>query len=110
MPLDQQDEQVEIAGDERYLAPFAQEEPAPGREREITEAVSNHDGWLRPRAIVSDHIGRCRLPLPQPRRRTPTVARLPGTFPLLIGAAYSLRPVRYSFNTTPAKKAPSEPR
>ena len=42
--LDQQDEQVEIARDERHLAAFAQEEPAPGREREITEAVSNHDG------------------------------------------------------------------
>jgi hypothetical protein len=41
--LDQQDEQIEIAGDERHLAVFAQEEPAPRREREITEAVSNHN-------------------------------------------------------------------
>ena len=52
-PLDQQDEQVEIARDERHLAAFAQEEPAPRREREITEAVSNHDGWLAPRAAAS---------------------------------------------------------
>ena len=54
-PLDQQYEQVEVTRDERHLAPFAQEEAAPGREREIAEAVSNHDGWLWPRR--SESIG-----------------------------------------------------
>jgi hypothetical protein len=53
-PGDQQHEKIEIPGDERHLAPVAEEEPSLWRQRKITEAISSHDGQSVSRAIVSD--------------------------------------------------------
>ena len=55
--LDQEDEQIEIARDERLLAPVADEHAAPRREDELAEAIAGHvfsvaRGRQRP-AIVS---------------------------------------------------------
>ena len=40
--LDEEDEQVEVAGDERLLASVAQQQPATGREHEFGEPIARH--------------------------------------------------------------------
>ncbi len=42
--LDQQDQEIEVPGNERDLAALADEEPPLRRQREITEAISNQSG------------------------------------------------------------------
>ena len=41
-PLDQQEQEIEVPGDERHLAPVPEEEAPLRRQRELTEAVSDH--------------------------------------------------------------------
>ena len=44
--LDEEDQQIEIAGDQRQLAPVADEHPAAGREDEVTETIAWHEVFL----------------------------------------------------------------
>ena len=42
--LDQEDEQIEIARNERLFEPLAREHAAPRRKHELAEAVARHGG------------------------------------------------------------------
>ena len=53
--LDQEDEEVEIARDERQLEPVTDEKPSSRRHNEIAEVVAGHSG-CRGRAIVSERF------------------------------------------------------
>jgi hypothetical protein len=43
-PFDQEHEQIEIAGDERLLAPIAEEHAPPRGDDEFAEAIPGHSG------------------------------------------------------------------
>jgi hypothetical protein len=40
--LDEQDQQIEIAGDQRQLLTLADQQPLPRREGEVTEPIARH--------------------------------------------------------------------
>jgi hypothetical protein len=41
--FDQEDQQIEIAGNQRQLPTIADQQPLPRREGEVTEPVARHD-------------------------------------------------------------------
>jgi hypothetical protein len=49
-PLDQEDQQIEIAGDERLLVSVAQEHATTRRQKELTEPIARHAYVFRPTA------------------------------------------------------------
>ena len=53
--LDQEDEEVEVARDERQLEPVTDEKPSARRHNEIAEVVAG-TAWSRGRAIVSERL------------------------------------------------------